>query len=253
MKKKSAHRFANKNTVFLLFILFFIGAGKVSGQNQNSEETSLTNPQHLLEIADTEIFVRDAFKQDFSEIQGYVNEFPNPVTVHQYYIMNGEGSDMLMTMQPSEVTVRTTNKRLNFEQIRRSEFHVTYSAARKEDIPTGAGGICWMGYSNKIARGIGKDSGVILYPGGQVYSFTHADGEMSYESIADLSDLNPDDYTKFDFIRLDSTMYIYINGKFRFSYDDGIKDIVTFEAGSELYQNGNRVRCTFDNFSMRIK
>lgn len=253
MKKRSALRIFNKKTVLLIFVLTLFAEGNVFGQNQNSEETSLINPQRLLETADTEIFVRDAFRQNFSEIQGYVNEFPNPVTVHQYYIMNGEGSDVLMTMQPSEVNVRTTNKRLNFEQIRRSEFHVTYSVARKEDIPAGAGGICWMGYNNRISRGVGKESGVILYPGDQAYYFTPGDGEVTYESIADLSDLNPDNYTKFDFIRLGSTMYIYINGKFRFSYDDGIKDIVTFEAGSELYQNGNRIRCTFDDFTMRIK
>ena len=251
MKKRSAIRIFNKNTVLLFFFLIMITGGKVSGQNP--EETNTINPQHLLETADTEIFVRDAFKQNFSEIQGYVNEFPNPVTVHQYYIMNGEGSDVLMTMQPSEVTVRTTNKRLNFEQIRRNEFHVTYSAARKEDIPAGAGGICWMGYTNRISSGIGKDSGVILYPGDQAYYFTHVDGEEVYESIADLSDLTPEDYTKFDFIRLNGIMYIYVNGVFRFSHDDGINDIVTFEAGSELYQYGNRIRCTFDNFSMRIK
>ena len=251
MKKRSAFCILNKKTISLIFVLILFAAGEVSGQN--SEETTMIDPQHLLEIADTEIFVRDSFKQDFSEIQGYVNEFPNPVTVHQYYIMNGEGSDVLMTMQPSEVTVRTTNKRLNFEQIRRNEFHVTYSAARKEDIPAGAGGICWMGYTNRISSGIGKDSGVILYPGDQAYYFTPVDGERVYESIADLSDLNPEDYTKFDFIRLNGIMYISVNGVFRFSHDDGINDIVTFEAGSELYQYGNRIRCTFDNFSMRIK
>lgn len=251
MKQRSAIRIFNKNTVLLIFILIMITGGNVFGQNP--EETNTINLQHLLETADTEIFVRDAFKQNFSEIQGYVNEFPNPVTVHQYYIMNGEGSDVLMTMQPSEVTVRTTNKRLNFEQIRRNEFHVTYSAARKEDIPAGAGGICWIGYTNRISQGVGKDSGVILYPGDQAYYFTHVDGEEVYESIADLSDLNPEDYTKFDFIRLNGIMYIYVDGVFRFSHDDGINDIVTFEAGSELYQYGNRIRCTFDNFSMRIK
>lgn len=253
MKRKFLYQIINFRTlltaVLMIFAFSFIS---VFGQDE-SEEGDLINPQRLLETADTNIFVRDAFKQDFSEIQGYVNEFPNPVTVHQYYIMNGEGSDVLMTMQPSEVTVRTSNKRLNFDQIRKNEFHVTYSVARKEDIPTGASGLCWMGYSNRISRGIGKESGVILYPGDQAYYFTPADGEMTYESIADLSDLNPEDYTKFDFIRLDGIMYFYINGQFRFSYDDGIKDIVTFEAGAELHQYGNRIRCTFDNFSMRIK
>lgn len=234
----------------LCFLAFSFGV--VCGQDDAEED--LTDPKRLLEIADKEIFIRDSFKQDFSEIQGYVNEFPNPLTVHQYYIMDGEGSDMLMTMQPSEETVHTTNKRLKFEQVRKNEFHVTYSVARKEDIPTGGGGICWIQYSNYISKGVGKESGVILYPGKQVYYFTpDSEGSMTYESIADLSDLDPDEYNSFDFIRLDGIMYFYVNGKFRFSYDDGIKDIVTFEGGAELYERGNRVRCTFDDFTMRIK
>lgn len=244
------HAFSIKTISLLFFILFGITAGKVFGQ---SGPDQLIDPKKLLERADAEIFVRDAFKQNFSEIQGYVNEFPNPMTVHQYYIMDGEGSDMLMTMQPSEVTVHTTNKRLKFDQIRKNEFHVTYSVARKEDIPAGNGGICWMQYSNFVAKGIGRESGVILYPGDQAYFFTPVDGEMTYESIADLSDLDPDEYNSFDFIRLNGIMYFYVNGKFRFSYDDGIRDIVTFEGGAELYEQGNRVRCTFDDFTMRIK
>lgn len=251
LKKESVLRvFGTKAALLLILFLTVISAGNAFGQN---DETFVSNPQRLLDTADTEIFVRESYKQDFSEIQGYVNEFPNPLTVHQYYIMEGEGSDMLMTMQPSEEMVHTTNKRLKFDQIRKNEFHVTYSVARKEDIPAGSGGICWMQYSNLLTKGVGKESGVILYPGDQAYFFTPVDGEMTYESIADLSDLDPDAYNSFDFIRLNGIMYFYVNGKFRFSYDDGIKDIVTFEGGAELHKQGNRVRCTFDDFSMRIK
>ena len=231
-------------------ILTAFTPGIVCGQDEDAS----IDPDHLLEVCDEEIFIREGIKQTFWEDQGYVNEFPNPVTVHQYYIYDNEGSDMLMTMEPSAETIRTTNKRLKFDWERQREFHVTYSVARKEDIPAGGGGMCWLGYNNFVMQGIKKDSGVILYPGGNAYFFSHdADGEIVYESIADLSDLDPDDYNKFDFIRLDGITYFYVNGKFRFSYDDGIKDVVTFEGGAELSKSGNRIRCTFDDYSMRHK
>ena len=76
---------------------------------------------------------------------------------------------------------------------------------------------------------------------------------MVYDAIGDLSDLNPAEMTKFDFIRLAGVMYIYANDKFLFSYEDGIEDTVSFEGGAELNLDGNRVRCVFDNFSMRVK
>lgn len=236
----------------LLFMAFVLLTGKTFAQQTEIADQTI-DPEKLLLTADEEIFKRFTFSFDFTEDQGYVNEFPNPVTVHQYYIYGGEGSDMLMTMQPSTTVVRTTNKRLSFDQVREREFHVTYSMARREDIPEGSGGICWMGYSNILKATPGHESGAIFYPGDQAYFFHYVDGEMVYDAIGDLSDLDPAEMTKFDFIRLAGVTYIYANDKFLFSYEDGIEDTVSFEGGAELYLDGNRVRCVFDNFSMRVK
>ena len=236
----------------LLFMAFVLLTGKTFAQQTETADQTI-DPEKLLLTADEEIFKRFTFSFDFTEDQGYVNEFPNPVTVHQYYIYDGEGSDMLMTMQPSTTVVRTTNKRLSFDQVREREFHVTYSMARREDIPEGSGGICWMGYSNILKATPGHENGAIFYPGDQAYFFHYVDGEMVYDAIGDLSDLNPAEMTKFDFIRLAGVMYIYANDKFLFSYEDGIEDTVSFEGGAELNLDGNRVRCVFDNFSMRVK
>ena len=238
--------------VFALLFAFLPMQGTASAQD-DAEVKDIINPQTLLQNCDEEIFKRFSLSQDYSEDQGYVNEFPNRLTLHQYYIFTGEGSDMLMTMQPSLEVVNTTNKRLTFDQARNREFHASYSVVRREDIPDGSGGICWIRYSNVVLTGAGKESGVIFYPGDQAYFFSPVDGQMTYHTIGDLSDLNPSETAKFDFIRLEGTTYIYVNGTFRFSYEDGITDTVSFEGGSELYLDGNRVRCAFDDFSMRIK
>ena len=236
----------------LIFLVFILISGNAAAQTDETEG-KIINPEKLLRTADEEIFKRFSFSFDFSEDQGYVNEFPNPVTVHQYYIYDGEGSDMLMTMQPSAAVVRTTNKRLGFEQVREREFHVTYSVVRREDMPEGGGGICWIGYSNVLKQTPGHESGVIFYPGDQAYFFHYTDGVPAYDGLGDLSDLDPSQTSKFDIIRLAGVTYVYVNGKFRFSYEDGIVDTVSFEGGAELHLDGTRVRCAFDDFSMRIK
>lgn len=238
--------------LFALFFAFLLLSGSAAAQD-DAEVKEIMNPQNLLQTVDEEVFKRFSFSQDYSEDQGYVNEFPNRLTLHQYYVFEGEGSDMLMTMQPSEEVVNTTNKRLTFDQVRNREFHATFSVVRREDIPDGSGGICWIRYSNVMLKTPGKESGVIFYPGDQVYYFSPVDGQMTYHAIGDLSDLNPNETAKFDFIRLEGTTYVYVNGNFRFSYEDGIPDTVSFEGGTQLYRDGNRVRCAFDDFSMRIK
>lgn len=242
----------NKTRPILLLTLLYLLILTCTASGQD-EETLIIDPNRLRETVDEEIFIRQGFTQDFSEDQGYVNELPNPVTIHQYYIYGGEGTDLLMTMNPSEMLIRTTNKRLKFEQYRAETLHATYSVQRKENIPSGSGGRCWIRYSNVVVAGEGKESGLIFYPGDMAYHFSPADGELVYEAIADLSDLNPDRRTDFEFIRLDGTTYIYINGKFRFSYTDGITDRISFEGGAELFEAGNRVRCNFDDFSIRTK
>ena len=236
--------------LMLLLLLLFTGILSAFGQD---EESSFVNYQLLLQTADEEIFIRAGFSQDFSENQGYVNEFVNPMTIHQYYIYDGEGSDTLMTMQPSEEVIHTTNKRLKFDNYRKNEFHAKYTVVRREDIPVNEGGICWIRYSDVLSTGVGKESGVIFYPGGKVYHFQPVDGEMVYEEIGDLSDIYPDSPAAFDFIRIDGTTYVYINEKYIMHFEDGISGNVSFEAGAELFQGGNRVRCCFDDFSIKIR
>lgn len=235
----------------MMILLFLLLAIPVRAFCQ--DETEMPDPQELLKTADTDIFIRSAFSQDFSEDQGYVNELPNPDTIHQYYIYDGKGTDLLMSMRPAPEAVRTTNKRLTFDQARKDEFHVTFSVFQAENIPSGEGGRCWIRFSNAALLGKGRESGVILYPGDQAYYFTPVDGEMTYQSIADISSVSPFTNVQFDFIRLGGVLYVYANGKFLFSYEDGIKEPVSFEGGAELSENGNRVRCNFDDFSMRTK
>ena len=217
------------------------------------DEPETIDPQELLKTADSEIFIRSAFNQEFSEDQGYVNEFPNPNTIHQYYIYDGMGTDVLMSFRPAQEAVRTTNKRLTFDQARKDDFHVTFSVWQAENMPSDEGGKCWIRFSNVSMLGKGRESGLIFFPGDQAYYFTPVDGEMTYTSVSDMSSVSPLKKIKFDFIRLGGVTYVYADGNFQFSYEDGIKETVSFEAGAELSVDGNRVRCNFDDFSMRTK
>lgn len=232
-------------------LIFFIFFSCIAVNAQDDE--AIVNTKQLLEKADVDFFPLMSYNIDFSEDQGYVNEFPNPLTLHQYYIYDGVGSDILMTINPSEERIHTSNKRLNFDQYRAREFHVTLSVERTENIPDAEGGICWIRCSNVIFSGAGKESGLILYPGGQAYLFKPVEGGIAYEQVADLSELNADRLIKFDFIRLDGTIYVYANERFLFSVKDEITDYVSFEAGSELFEGGNRVHCTFDDFSIKMR
>ncbi|GAP39687.1 hypothetical protein [Flexilinea flocculi] len=244
-----------KNRILIVLFVFITILFAVSASFYVVEDktTEPIGPKNLLNIADREIFIRDAFGQNFSEEQGYVNEMINTDTIHQYYIYDGKGTDVLMSMLPSEISIKTSNKRLTFEQVRKDEFHVTYSVQQKENIPAKTGGKCWIRYSNVVLMGKGRESGVILYPGENAYFFTPVDSEITYEKIADLSNLNPEKKNKFDFFRLSGTVYVYGNGEFLFSYEDKIKETVSFESGSELSEGGNRIRCDYDDFTMRIK
>ena len=211
------------------------------------------DPQSLLASADEEIFIRKYYTQDFSENQGYVNEFPNEKTIHQYFIYDGVGTDRLVSLLPAAEDVRTTNKRLSFPQFRLAEFHITYSVRKSTAVPDADAGRCWIRFSNVVIRGEGKESGVILYPGEAAYFFSPSEDGYQYENIADLTSLDPEMMNAFDFIRLDRTIYVYANGEQLFSYSDGITDAVSFEAGAELFTDGNIIRCDVDDFSVRIR
>lgn len=237
-----------KKRFFFLTLLMFLSAyalRSASGQGYD--------PQALLSSADEEIFIRPFFTQDFTENQGYVNEFPDQRTIHQYFIYDGIGTDRLISMLPAEEDLRTTNKRLVFPQYRLNEFHITYSVQQSETVPSDESGDCWIRFSNVVVQGEGKESGVILYPAGEVRSFTPSEEGLQYSVIADLSDLDAYSMNRFDFIRLDGVTYVYANGEFRFSYADGIREGVSFEAGAEMFAGGNIIRCDFDDFSVRIR
>ena len=230
---------------FILFLLPALSLRPVCAQSYD--------PQALLGSADEEIFIRPYFTQDFTENQGYVNEFPNDRTIHQYFIYDGIGTDRLISLLPAEEDIRTTNKRLMFPEYRMNEFHITFSVQQSQNVPGDGSGRCWIRFSNIVMQGEGKESGVILFPGGQAYSFAPEDGQHMYEPLADLSDLDAHSINRFDFIRLEGTTYVYANGEYRFSFTDSMREGVSFEAGSELFEGGNIIRCDFDDFSVRIR
>ena len=218
-----------------------------------AEETIPDDPDELLRIADEEIFQRVGHKETFWETQGYLNEVLPQDILHQYFVQQGRGGDVLMSLFPASERYRSTSHWLDIQKGWEDEFHVTFTLQRSENVPDGAGGRCWLSYSNKLMKQSGFESGVILYPGDRAYYFTSYAGETTYEPIGDLSRLNQDDAIVFEFIRLKGVTYFYANGKFLFSYEDGIREKVSFEAGSEIFKDGYRVRCDFDDFSMRYR
>ena len=240
------------NILALLVIFAACIPGLAFGQGPDGITEIPGDPQKLLEIVDQEILPKSGLSQDFSENQGYVNEYVSDSVIHQYFIYDGVGTDRLISLLPAKETVRTTNKRLSFHQARRPEFHVTYSVRKSEEIPAGKGGRCWIRFSDVGVTGAGNESGIILYPEDGAYFLTPGDGGTTYEKIADLSSLDTKETIRFDFIRIAGTTYIYTDGEFRFSYTDPIATGVSFDAGAELYEGGNYIRCDFDNFSIKI-
>ncbi len=205
-----------------------------------------TDPKTLLSTADSEIFIKAGFTQDYHEAQGYVNEFTKEGVLHQYFIQNGKCTDILTTLQPSPQTVSVTNKRLKFIDRRAKVFHASMEIKQSESIPAKTSH-CWIRYSDVANTGPGLESGIILYPGEKAFFFSPVDGVMQYTEIADLSGFTKN-LIKVDVIRLDGISYFYLNRSFVFQYEDGIANMVAFEAGSELLEGSNRIRCDFDNF-----
>lgn len=210
------------------------------------------DPMKLLETADTDLFIREGYYQDFSETQGYLNEILENGVIHQYHVHNGRGSDVLMSMFPAKESVQSTNLRLNMKEGRAVNFHAAFTLQRIENHPANAGGRCWIRCSNSASKASGSESGVILFPGDAAYVFTPENGTLHYERLADLSILNQNRDIRFEFIRQDGVFYAYANGEFLFAYEDGIEGTVSFEGGSELFSGGNRVRCEFDDFTVRF-
>lgn len=206
------------------------------------------DPAELLSIADEELFLRIGPAQDFSEAQGYVNEMPDKDTIHQYYVYDGVGSDVLMTLFPASDKIMGGNKRLSFPEMHMKNFHVSLTLQRTESVPAGAGGNCWIRYSDRILIGSGNEHGVIVYPGEKACEISG----RSENVLTDLYGLYPEARIKFDFIRIDGTVYVYADENFLFSCEDNALDVISFEAGAMLYSFGNRIRCDFDDFTVRF-
>ena len=235
------------------------GANAEPGEELIADEESfdpnvIPEPDVLLKVADDRYFPREGYSQNFSETQGYVNEVLEDNIIHQYYVRSGMGSDMLMSMFPAERSMRTGNLRLDMKRGLEKDYHASFSMLRSEDVPSGSGG-CWLRYTNVQVKGEGSESGLILLPGQAAFAITPLGNlkDLNYTYVSDLSTLDPRNMIKFDFIRLNGVSYIYANGNFLFSYDDGYNGRMSFEGGAELYEGGNRVRCDFDNFTMRYR
>ena len=227
----------------IIFLLLLTAAVLTAGNAMAAED-----PQTLLKRADSEIFIKAGFSQDYSEAQGYVNEFAPGDVLHQYFIKDGVGTEILTSLQSAPADVFVTNKRLKFDDRRAKAFHAGYSVRRTESIPEEAGR-CWIRYSDAVVAGAGRESGVILYPGYKAFAYSPSDGTVQYTEIADLSQFDINKNVKLDVIRLDGISYFYFNGEFAFQYEDGITNPVSFEGGTELHEGANRIRCDFDNFT----
>lgn len=211
------------------------------------------DPDVLLATIDNDLFRRTRYFQDYTEIQGYINEFLENDVIHQYYVNFGRATDMLISMTPNKETIRKFNIRTNPAEYHQAEFHVTYTMMRTETIPAKTGGRCWMRYGNMYMKRDGTETCVTLIPGDNAYLVTIVDGSQQYEPIADLSFLSQDDMITFDFIRLGGETFFYADSKFLFKYKDGFNSQVSFQGGSELFEGSNLIRCEFDNFRMTVQ
>ena len=219
-----------------------------------TEAQALADPYLLLQVADEMFFTRVGPDETFWQTQGRLNEVLEGDIIHQYYVSGGIGSEVLMSMLPAEVSTRAGKLRPSVTRAWEKDYHVTITVWRAEDIPAGAGG-CWLRYSNVRTKSYGSESGLILFPEREALGFVPAGNnqDLIYTPVASLAGLDLNNAVKFDFIRLDGISYIYANRRYLFSYKDGFNGKMSFEGGVELYEGGNRVRCDFDDFTMRYR
>ena len=219
-----------------------------------TEEDALADPDLLLQVADELFFPRVGPDETFWQTQGYLNEVLEGDIIYQYYVRGGMASEVLMSMFPAEISLRAGHLRPSVTRAWEKDYHVTITVLRAEDIPNGSGG-CWLRYSNVRSKGEGGESGLILFPEREAFAITSAGNhhDLVYTPVESLAGLNLNNNIKFDFIRLDGVTFIYANGKYLFSYEDGFNGNMSFEGGVDIYEGGNRVRCDFDNFSMRYR
>lgn len=236
----------NHGILLLTFSLIWCFIGLSAASSADDE----MNPKELLRIADSEIFLRKGPDFSYPADKGVINEKLEGNILHQYWISGFRYTDVLTSMIPSVKQAQTTNQWMRFDQFWGREFHAVFYVQKVENMPKESGGTCWLGYTNILQRGEKYQSGVLLYPGSNAYWYTIENGERVMEPIADLSSLKLSRNIRFDFIRLDGTLFVYANQKFLFRYEDGITDNVSFSAGSELFENGNRVRCEVHDVSI---
>ena len=229
-------------------------SGELPAEEEPIDLSVIPEPDVLLKVADELYFPRVDFSETFWRTQGYLNEVLEGDLIHQGCVRSGRGSDLLMSMFPAERSMMTSNIRLDMKRDLEKDYHASIIMLRGEDIPAGSGG-CWLRYTNVKVKGNGSESGLILFPERGAYAVTPVGNleDLEYTFVADLSGLDLHNAIKFDFIRLDGVSYIYANETFLFSYDDGYDGRMSFEGGAELYEGGNRVRCDFDNFTMRYR
>lgn len=237
-----------KNKLMLLVI--FVLASCMSAFAEAEKAVDTDDPDELLLSIDEQLFPRLGFSRDFSEDQGYLNEILPGRMIHQFYVLKGRAGDVLTAVFSADRTVSTSNLRLDFPDSRADDFHTSITVQRMENIPEGSGD-CWIRYSNKLVRAEGLETAVVFIPGDAVYAVSPVNGEPTAAAVADLSGLDPDEEIKFDFIRLDGTVYVYADEIFLFTYADGIPGKVTFDAGTKISENGGRVICEFDDFTMK--
>lgn len=228
-------------TVISVFLFFVLTVGLSFADDEY-------DPEELLSTADEELFVRLGIDQDFSEDQGYVNEILVNDTIHQYYVYDGVGTDILMTLFPAPERVMGGNKRLTFYDLWDADYHVSLTMNRTESIPDASAGNCWLRITDYRMRGRGNEHELIILPGEKVYKKFGESETVLFE----LDSLSPETPIKFDLIRLAGTMYVYADENFLFSCEDDIPYGISFEAGAVLYGMGNRVRCDFDDISIRF-
>lgn len=241
----------SKPYAFLFAAVLFVCS--CFGIKSSAGDPDVIDPDQLFLTADNTLFLREGPSIKFPAEQHSINEFLDGNILHQYYVRENKITDSLTSMMPADRSVRAGNPKLNFTDFWGVDFHFTLYMSQQDNIPEGSGGLCWFRYSNGIQTGNDSASGLLFYPGGKVYAFSPSKGAQAYKEIADISMLDPSVQIRFDLIRLDGTVYVYADGTFLFRYTDGLTGPLSPAAGSELFENGNYVMCSYSDLTMRYR
>ncbi len=246
----------NNRLLYYFFVIVTLLAFHYIYVFADTDEISFADadPDKLLEIADERIFKREGFTQDFSETQGCLNEIVRADVLHQYYVRQGKGIDILMSLFPNTSPVTSTNIRLN-ENLPGNwynEFHASFTMQRTESIPEN-GGRCWISLGNYASYGEKNRTEITICPGSEIVLARPAGGKTEFLRIAKIPETAQDEEETWEVIRLDGMLWFYVNGEFVFKFKDVIPGKVTFRAGSQLLSGGNLVKCAFDDLVIRYR